>query len=105
MVIHVFLSHSILNMLKLEQLKRLHSENTPRLSILSIHIGSLSFQVKTTLCWGCNYESMNVTILGASVKGYRNFYICITFKSSSVKMASGMQKNPNPLLGHYAHIK
>ena len=44
-----------------------------------------AFQVKTTLCKGYHYKSINLSKPGTFVKGYTNYYICIKFGSSNIK--------------------
>ena len=57
----------------------------PSLPVLSIHLRSLSFNIKTTVYEGDNYKSMNLTKPGSYIKGYTNYYICIGYESSSTK--------------------
>ena len=53
---------------------------------------------KLRCAWGIITKTMNVALLGTYAKGYSNYYICIKFKSFSVKMASGMRKKSKSLI-------
>ena len=55
------------------------------ITYMMIYIALLLFQVKTTLCGGYEYKSMNIMKPGIYVKGCTNFYICIKFKNSNIK--------------------
>ena len=53
--------------------------------VLSVHIGSRSFQIKTTLCGWYSYKSKILSKPVTNGNGYINYCICIKFESSSVK--------------------
>ena len=82
-------------MIQLEQLKCLHSENTPTAPwypILSIDVSSLFIPSQNYAVWGHKYKSLNLTKTETYAKSQTYYYICIKFASSSIKTGLGNVK-------------